>query len=207
VSRPDPISRLGAQHAARHELSKAIYHRGGEPWPERALHYVGRLLDRLLEHTFAGGGVGGGGAIALVIVIAAVAALVVWRVGPVRRTASIGTVLEPGRSVDATDHRARSEQAAARGDWHTAVLERMRAIARELEQRGVLDARPGRTATELAREAASRLPAAADDLTTAADSFNAVAYGNRAATERTLSSLLAADEAIQASARSRALAT
>jgi len=75
-----------------------------------------------------------------------------------RRSASQGAVLPAGRPSSAADHRSLAEQAADRADWHTAVIERMRAIARELEERSVLDARAGRTATELAREAGRMLP-------------------------------------------------
>ncbi len=66
--------------------------------------------------------------------------------------------------------------------WAEAIRERLRAIARELEQRGVLDPRPGRTAAELSREAGAQLPALAEDLRNAASIFDRVWYGGRTAT-------------------------
>ena len=56
---------------------------------------------------------------------------------------------------------ARPTQAAAAGRWADAVRERFRAVVRALEERVVLDERPGRTADEAAAEAGGRAPGAA----------------------------------------------
>ena len=72
-------------------------------------------------------------------------------------------------------------QFASNGLWAEAIRERLRAIARELEHRGVLDPRRGRTADELSREAAAQLPALADDLHHATSIFDEVWYGKRTA--------------------------
>ena len=52
---------------------------------------------------------------------------------------------------------------------------------RELEARGVLDARPGRTAGEVARDGGDAVPALAADLARAAAVFDEVWYGGRTA--------------------------
>ena len=68
-----------------------------------------------------------------------------------------------------------------RNDWRVAVVERYRAVVAELEERGVIDPRPGRTADEAAADAGAVLPAVAADLGAGARLFDAVHYGNRPA--------------------------
>jgi hypothetical protein len=60
----------------------------------------------------------------------------------------------------------------------------MRAIVRSLEERALLDIRPGRTADEAAAEAARALPTRADRLNTAARDFDDVTYGGRRASRQ-----------------------
>jgi Domain of unknown function (DUF4129) len=203
---PGPITRDGAQRDAKRELAKAIYHRNSEPLPVRAVRAVGRLIDHLLNKVSGVGLTGSGGALALVILIAVVAIVVIWRVGVPRRAAAIGPVLAAGQLVSAAEHRSRSERAAAAGDLHTAVVERMRAIARELEERSVLEPRAGRTATELTREAGLVLPVASSPLGSAAAVFNNIAYGEGEATTADLAVMITADDAIRPSARTSVMA-
>jgi hypothetical protein len=59
----------------------------------------------------------------------------------------------------------------------------MRAIVRALEERALLDVRPGRTADEAASDAGRALPAHTDRLRAAARDFDDVTYGGRAGTE------------------------
>ena len=73
----------------------------------------------------------------------------------------------------------------------------MRAIVRELETRGVLEPRPGRTADEVAREAGAAVPAVAADLRTAATVFDEVWYGGRPATAQADALLRQADQRVQ----------
>jgi hypothetical protein len=209
MTQRSPVTRIGAQHAAQHELAKSIYHRNSEPIPVRVLHWAEHLVDRALHSTFTGHDAPSGnfGALALVVIVAAVVVVVIWRVGVPRRATSTGAVLPPGRAVSAADHRALSATAADQADWHTAVIERMRAIARELEERSVLQPRAGRTATELTDEAGAILPGAATDLRQAAAIFNAIAYGAGEATPADLEVLAAADDDVRHSVRSKALAT
>lgn len=194
---PIPITRDGAAAAAHHELSKSIYHRNSDPWPVRLMRAIGRFIDHLLNHAFGHAPGGGWGALIIVLVIAALVGLVIWRFGPPARNQAMPPLFTQGTSDTAADHRLRAAQAAEAGDWHAAVVERMRALARELEERGVLDVRPGRTATELSAEAATQLPAAAAALTAAARVFNSVAYGGVQADGGSLTTVAAADEMIR----------
>jgi hypothetical protein len=105
------------------------------------------------------------------------------------------------QTLSAADHRRQSLEAAQRADWTTAVIERMRALARELEERSILVARPGRTATELAAEAGAAVPTARVALYAAADTFNAVVYGGRGASAAQVEVVANADDAVRAAAR------
>lgn len=199
---PTPITRDGAAAAARHELSKPIYHRGDDPLPVRVVRAIGHFIDHLLNSSFKHAPGGGLGALILLAVIAAVVGLVLWRVGPPARNRSSMAVLFTSEPVaSAADHRLRAIRAADERDWRTAVIERMRAVAREVEERGVLDPRAGRTATELAADAATRVPAAAAALADAARTFNAVAYGGATAGAAELAVVVTADDAILSGTR------
>jgi hypothetical protein len=196
-----PITRLGAQKQAEHELSKAIYHRNSAPWTVRALRYLGRLLDHVLSR-FADHSPGGSlGALLIVALIGLVVALVLWKVGLPTRGRAIAPIQRPDDLRSAREHRARAEQAAAVGDWDTALIERVRAVASELFERGVIDDRPGRTATELAGEAGRLLPELAPDLRAVAARFNHVAYGGAHAREPDVRLATDLDITLQRSAR------
>ena len=59
--------------------------------------------------------------------------------------------------LTAAQHRATAESYAAEGNWAAAIRHRLRAVARQLEETGVLNPAPGRTANELARDAGTAL--------------------------------------------------
>lgn len=75
--------------------------------------------------------------------------------------------------------RAAAEQAAARGDWDLAIVERFRAVSRSLTDRTLVQLRPGTTAQAVARAATVPFPAEAAGLRAAADHFDAVRYLDR----------------------------
>jgi hypothetical protein len=193
-----PVGRDEAQQAAERELSKGVYAQN-QPGPveravEAALDWIVRLLDRAASAT--PGGVAG--LLLLVLLVVGLAVLVAWRTGPVRRGARAATVtVELSGPLDAAEHRRRADRYAAAGQFAEAVRERMRAIVRELESRGVLEPRPGRTADEVAREAGAVVPAVAPDLRTAAGVFDEVWYGGRVATAQADALLRQADQRVQ----------
>ena len=85
--------------------------------------------------------------------------------------------------LTSAEHRAQPNRLAAQGNWAAAIRHRLRAVARHLEETGVLNPVPGRTATELARDAGSAVPDLAGELRRAAEAFNDVTYGERPGTE------------------------
>ncbi|MFJ3904029.1 DUF4129 domain-containing protein [Streptomyces sp. NPDC090025] len=181
---PVDIPRLPAQEAAERELSKPMYHEH-EPnllqrGLDRFLDWVGGLFDSAAGH--APGGVVG--LIAVVLVALAVAAALWWRLGtPHRSPAAISDSLFDDSPHTAAEHRTAATRHATAGQWNQAVQERIRAIVRALEERTLLDPRPGRTADEAAAEAGRSLPAHAEALRAAARSFDDVTYGARTADE------------------------
>jgi hypothetical protein len=198
VAAAAPVGRDEARRAAERELSKGIYHQN-EPGPiDRAINavidWVSRLLDRITGAT-PGGSLG---LLVLVAIVVVVAGLVIWRTGPIRRGAHTAVPLvELSGDLGAAEHRRRADEHAAAGRFAEAVRERMRAIVRELETRGVLEPRPGRTADEVARDAGTSVPAVAGDLRTAAGVFDEIWYGGRPATARAEALIRQADERIR----------
>lgn len=173
-----------AREAARRELSKRMYHEDDPSLFQRALDafwdWLGKLLNAASTAT-------PGGTLGLVVIILAVIAVLAalwWRLGIPRRQPASSAALFDDRPRSAADHRATAEAHAAQGHWNQAVQERMRALVRALEERALLDVRPGRTADEAAAEAGRALPAHTDRLRTAARDFDDVTYGGRSATEQ-----------------------
>ena len=190
---PPPISGDDARRAAQLELSKPAYHHGDPSIAQRVirwvLHRIGDALTAAARHS-PGKGIG---LFVIVVLLALVVATVAIRVGRVRRAAgaTLGGILGETRR-SAADHRALARDFAARAQYAEAVREWLRATTRELEERGVLDPRPGRTAAELCVEASSALPGIADDLRRASSIFEKVWYGGKTATsddERALGQL------------------
>jgi len=171
------IAQLPAQRLARQELSKPIYHHIDVV--QRILAFLSRLLG-----SAARGTPGGWWALAVLGVLAVllVTGILLWT-GPVarsRRAAPAQTLGAGARS--ARDHFLEASRLAQAGDYGEAILECVRAVAAELEQREVLPSRPGRTADEFAGEAGEALPAEATALRAAAAAFDDVCYGKRPGT-------------------------
>ncbi|MFC6985013.1 DUF4129 domain-containing protein [Streptomyces cirratus] len=114
-----------------------------------------------------------------------------------RRAVTGATALFDEAARTAADHRAAADAHAAAGRWTEAVQERMRAVVRSLEERTLLDPRPGRTADEAAAEAATRLPQHAGDLRAAARAFDDVTYGGRTGDPDTYGRLRTLDLALE----------
>ncbi|MEW2083215.1 DUF4129 domain-containing protein [Streptomyces sp. NPDC005283] len=178
---PVDTPRVPAREAAERELSKPMYHENDPGLLQRALNrfwdWVGSIFD-------AASGAAPGGTLGLLIVILVVIGLIAalwWRLGTPRRAPDSADSLFDDSPRSASEHRAAAEAHAAAGRWNQAVQERMRAIVRSLEERVVLDPRPGRTADEAAAEAGRSLPDHADGLRVSAREFDDVTYGGRTA--------------------------
>ncbi|MEU9440607.1 DUF4129 domain-containing protein [Streptomyces sp. NPDC048304] len=182
---PVTLPRDPAREAARRELSKRMYHENDPGLFQRALDAFWNWLDRLFGSAASATPGGTVGLIVVILFVAAVLAALWWRLGtPRRQPSSTAAALFDDRPRSAAEHRAAAEAHAAQGHWNQAVQERMRAIVRSLEERTLLDVRPGRTADEAAAEAGGTLPAHTDRLRAAAREFDAVTYGGRRATEQ-----------------------
>ncbi|WP_242614139.1 DUF4129 domain-containing protein [Actinomadura roseirufa] len=198
----DPVGRDEARDMARRELDKQVYQRDKPSWLERAWDrfsdWLRDLFDKAAQPN-AHGNDGGWVSLLVIAVVAIVAvAVVVWlmwgRGNPRSRTeALLGE--EPSTALD---HREAAERLAAAGQWAEAIRERLRAVARDLEERAVLAPRPGRTADELAAEASVAVPALAAALSVGVRVFDDVWYGDRPGTSEGYAQVKDLDERMQA---------
>ncbi|WP_367326255.1 DUF4129 domain-containing protein [Streptomyces sp. HUAS ZL42] len=194
---PITIPRDPAREAARRELSKRMYHENDPSWFERALDTFWDWVDKLFT---AAAGAAPGGTVGLVVIIVALVAVLGalwWRLGTPRREPASSASLFDDRPRSAAEHRAAAEAHAAQGHWNQAVQERMRAIVRSLEERALLDVRPGRTADEAAAEAGRALPSHTDRLRAAARDFDDVTYGGRRATRQSYDRITELDRELE----------
>lgn len=175
------IDRDAAHRAAQDELDKPIYSKGSAG--DQFLDWLNDLIYRMLHKAST---VPGGWFTATVLLILLAIAVVV-AVHVARRTMRARRggdhLLFEAAQLTAAQHRATAEGYAAQGDWAAAIRHRLRAVARQLEETGVLAAAPGRTANELARDAGAALPHLAGELSQAATAFNDVTYGGQPGTQ------------------------
>ncbi|NKZ07943.1 DUF4129 domain-containing protein [Actinomadura latina] len=198
----DPIGRDEARELARRELEKQVYQRDRPSWLERwwddFTEWLHQLFSQAPNPESQGSG-GGWTSIAIIVVVALVAVgLVVWLMWGRRNLRSRKDPLLDGTASTALDHREAAERHAAAGEWAEAIRERLRAIARDLEERAVLSARPGRTADELAAEAGAAVPELAGELAAGVRIFDDVWYGDRPGTAEGYARMKELDERLRA---------
>jgi len=185
------IGRDAAHDAAQQELGKPIYPKAS--LSERIFHWLDQLMHEIMSE---GSSVPGGWftmtvLILLLVVAIAVAIRVAMRTMHTNRG---GGALFGSQELGAAQHRATAELCATQGDWAAAIRHRLRAVARQLEETAVLNPVPGRTATELARDAGAAIPGLSGELRSAAEAFNDVTYGGRPGTEAGYRLIVALDE-------------
>lgn len=187
LSAPAEVTREEGRRRAIEELSDPLY---GEQEPsliDRLWAWLSDLLERLVS---AGEGVIPGGlllgGVLLVLLVLVIALIFYLRPSRNRR---VEVPLHEGRILSAADHRAAADRSETEGDFATAVTERLRAISVDLEERTIVSPRAGRTATELAAEAAETLPSESEGLHEGARIFNDVVYGDRVATAEAVRTL------------------
>ncbi|HJD82484.1 DUF4129 domain-containing protein [Streptomyces viridifaciens] len=195
---PVTVPRDPARDAARDELLKADYHKNDPTVLERVVDWIWDHIDRAMGSISGDGTDGTTGLVLFLVVAVVIGAALWWRLGAPKRAAR--TVLgvygtEGPRSADR--YRAEAAGHAAAGRWSEAVREQMRALVRALEERTLLDARPGRTADEAAAEAGRALPEHAAALAAAARTFDDVAYGERTADQAAYQLLLDLDRTLE----------
>jgi hypothetical protein len=175
------IDRDAAHDAAQRELSKPIYTKAS--LTGRLVDWIDELLYKLVAE---GSSVPGGWfTLTVLLLLVAVAAVVAVRIAmrTMRTNRGRDSALFGAHELTSAQHRATAEQLAAQGNWSAAIRHRLRAVARHLEETGVLQPVPGRTATELARDTGTAIPGLTGELRRAAEAFNDVTYGERPGTE------------------------
>ena len=164
-----------AREAAERELARPEYQAQETLWA--------RLWRWIMEHLDPGNVMVGAprwlSILIIVVVVLALTAVLVFLLSRITRVRRART----NRALFADDDRSSTtltraaDDAAGRGDWATAVVERFRAIIRSLDERGALEDYPGMTAHEAATIAAAVVADLADDLHRAGALFDAVRYG------------------------------
>lgn len=189
--------REAAREAARRELSKRMYHENDPGLVRRALNAFWDWVDRLFGAASAATPGGTLGLVVIVLAAVAIVAVLWWRLGTPHRTRTSSATLFDNRPRSAAEHRAAAEAHAAQGHWNQAVQERMRAVVRSLEERALLDPRPGRTADEAAAEASRSLPSHTDRLRASARDFDDITYGGRSGDPRAYQRLTELDRDLE----------
>ncbi len=192
------LGRDAARQAAREELRRQEY---ADARPSLALRVLGRIARELGDLLAAAGGAAPGGLLGLLALLAlftVFVAVVLARIGPLARRSGSGSLFSGSTVLSAAQHRELAEQAARDGRFADAVRERLRAVVRDLEARGLLDPRPGRTAGVVARDGGAAVPALAEDLRRASVTFDEVWYGGRTADARSYALLVDVDTRVSA---------
>ncbi len=174
------------------ELRKGIYRE-----QKGLLERLQDWLNQLLSGTSGDGLAAWTVWVALAVLVAVVALVVLRSLHAERRMTGPrheGVLDGPART--AAEHRAAAARALEGGDADTALLEAYRAIARSAIERTLLDDLPGRTPHEVAVALGPVFPASAAALATAADAFDAVRYGRRAARPESARDVIALDAAL-----------
>lgn len=199
----DPIPLLPQPDAARQWLVDELSHpRYAEAQPTWFDIMATAIRDFFLG-LFDGPADGAGSSVIMivigaVIVALAVMAVLIWGHPRLRRrSAGIDDALFDGDDERSADElRRASEAAAATSDFDTAVVLRLRAIARALRERGAVSTGPGATVHAFAIQGARAFPAHAAELEAAATGFDDVRYLRRPGTPELFASMRALDRAL-----------
>ncbi|AZS36180.1 hypothetical protein CVS47_00780 [Microbacterium lemovicicum] len=170
-----------------------------------AIDRLARAIGDFFANLFNGQVEGGWGSLLAVIVVVVlialvVAALLIWgrpRALVRSRTVPAGELFGDAEERTAAQLRAEAQASAAAGEWVDAVVLRFRALARGLDERGVVDAPPGTTVHGFARAAARAFPDAAAELDSAAAAFDDVRYLRRPGTAELYQRIVAVDDDVQ----------
>ena len=195
ASSPEITGEEGRRRAIE-ELNDPVYGNREPSLLDRFLQWLSDLIDDLMQ---LGSGLPGDWwlllPVLLVLALLVVGLIVYLRPG---RNRKAGAPVHEETKRTAADHRAAADERESAGDFDRAVVERLRAVDVDLEERALLTPSAGRTATELATEAGRSLPEQAGRLSDAAGLFNDVVYGRREATAETARALRELDDHLRA---------
>ena len=190
---PDPDE---ARRWAEAELSKAAYQEA-EPTPidrfaRGVVEFLGALFSGQVPATL--GPWLAVGAIVVLLLLVGVAILIWGRPRTVVRSRASVSLFGEDETRSAAQLRADAEDAESRGAWDEAIVLRVRALARGLAERTIVDPAPGTTVHRFAADAGRIFPAESDDLDRAARVFDDVRYLRRPGTAAAYASVRALDE-------------
>ncbi|MDN3309901.1 DUF4129 domain-containing protein [Microbacterium oryzae] len=190
-----------ARDWAEEELSDPVYRVAEPTLFDRIAGVIGDVIARILEPQAGSEW----SPLLAIIVTAVVAALVVCAFFIWGRPRSAHRIAERSAPLfgesdarSAAALRASAARLAAAGDWGAAAIDRFRALARSLDERGLVALSPGTTARGVATMAARPFPAHADELAAAADAFDDVRYLHRAASSAAYERMARLDDALAA---------
>lgn len=172
-----------ARELLERELSTAEYNRP-ESFIAKALDWLLERINGLIEIIPGSSGLS---SLILGVVLALVVVAVFFAIRGSRRSRRLTSpdtrpvLTEVGLSAD--DYRTRAAAAARAGNWDAVLLDSYRAIAAATDERALLDELPGTTAHEIAVALHEPFPDRASDLLSAADTFDAVCYGDQHAAQ------------------------
>lgn len=185
-----------ARRWAEEELAKAEYRDAAPGWLDSVWADILDWLRSLdggsgPETTVAAPWIG----VAIAVLIGTAVVLARPRLNAKAKRA--GDVFDADATVSADAYRGRAAAAAAAGNWSAAVVDCFRALVRTAEDRALFDARPGRTADEVAHELATPFPSEASRLTEAARTFDGIRYGNESAGQTDYAAVRGLDATLQ----------
>lgn len=189
-----------ARRWAERELADPAYDAAQPTALDRIARAIGDFFESLFS-TRLGGDWGPWVSIvaAVVIVLVIVAAFLVWGVPRATGRARAGAALfGTDEQRSAAELRGDAAGLAAKGEWDAAIMQRFRALARGLIERGAVDTPPGATVHAFARAAGRAFPAHADALEAAAAAFDDVRYLRRPGTEELYRRIAAVDDLVSA---------
>lgn len=197
---PDPDE---ARRWAEDELARAPYQEA-QPTP---IDRFARAVAEFLGSIFSGqvpATLGPWLAVAAIVVILALVlvAILIWgRPRIATRSRASRELFGDDETRSAEQLRADADTAAARAAFDEAIVLRVRALARGLAERTIVETEPGATVQRFAAAAARAFPAERTELHEVARSFDDVRYLRRPGTEAAYSAVRSLDERL---ARSRA---
>jgi len=191
-----------AREWAERELEKAAYREAEPTLFDRAARAIGQFFIDLFNPDASGAAWSPVWTVLIVAIIVAaiIVAFVIWGAprGEHRapRTSSAAVFDTDERSADELRRAARG--AADAEDWDGAIVLRFRAVARALDERGIIHAPPGMTALSFSGAAREFFPEQADGLIAAGRDFDDVRYLRRPGTRDAAARLESLDGAISA---------
>lgn len=190
-----------ARRWAEQELSDPAYAAAQPTAFDRIAQAIGDFVRGILTARLPDGAGSAFAIVAAILVVAlAIAAILVW--GLPRTTArsrpdTAELFGEPERR-SAARLRALAASSAAQAEWDAAIVLRFRALARGLEERGILETPPGATVHAFARAAGRPFPDWAAALEGAAGVFDDVRYLRHPSTEDMYRRVSSVDDALSA---------